>query len=399
MTGYMHRVSAVFLTVSVLLLCCPGRVCGQDIESKKNEKARLEEEISILDRQLSENMTKRSNVLAQLNLVRNKVTARKRLIDSNRDLIYGYTSEIRSAQRQINALQDKLDTLSDYYGRLVLSAYKNRDSRIWYMYILASENLGQAFRRYTYFKNLSAQMNLQADRIKSTKAELEAEKINLNKLKEEAERTSREYESELKQLQKEEKQSADIAAALNRDRKKYERELAAKKRQIESLDREIQRLIAEAMGGAEKSDKKVEIDYKLASEFAANKGKLPWPVTGPVVERFGQNYHPVFKSLKLPFSNGISIAVSEGTRVCAVFDGVVKQIAVMPGYNQCVLVQHGNYFSFYCKLKSTAVKPGDKVRTGDIIGVVDKINGETQLHFQIWQKQTPQNPQIWLRPR
>ena len=118
---------------------------------------------------------------------------------------------------------------------------------------------------------------------------------------------------------------------------------------------------------------------------------------GVIVDRFGQHYHPVFTNVKLPFNNGITIAVSKGAEVQAVFDGIVKQIVVMPGYNQCVLVQHGNYFSFYCKLKSTAVKPGDKVRTGQKIGSVDTINGETQLHFQIWQGSKPQNPETWLR--
>ena len=95
----------------------------------------------------------------------------------------------------------------------------------------------------------------------------------------------------------------------------------------------------------------------------------------------------------------MTIALDKGARVKAVFDGVVKQIVVMPGYNQCVLIQHGNWFSFYCKLQSTSVKAGDKVKTGQVIGVVDTINGDTQLHFQIWQKQTPQNPELWLRKR
>ena len=67
------------------------------------------------------------------------------------------------------------------------------------------------------------------------------------------------------------------------------------------------------------------------------------------------------------------------------------------GERICVLVQHGNYFSFYCKLKSTSVKAGDKVKTGQKIGTVDTINGETKLHFQIWQNQKPQNPELWLR--
>ncbi|MBQ3917513.1 MAG: M23 family metallopeptidase, partial [Bacteroidales bacterium] len=114
-------------------------------------------------------------------------------------------------------------------------------------------------------------------------------------------------------------------------------------------------------------------------------------------DKFGQHYHPVYKNVKLPFNNGIGIALAPGTKVQAVFDGVVKQIVVMPGYNQCVLVQHGTYFSFYCKLSSVNVKSGDKVKTGQVIGTVDTIAGETQLHFQIWNKTTPQNPELWLK--
>ena len=147
------------------------------------------------------------------------------------------------------------------------------------------------------------------------------------------------------------------------------------------------------------SKKPQPIDYKLAESFAANKGKLPWPAEGPVVDKFGQHYHPVFTRLKLPFNNGINIALAKNTEVKAIFDGVVKQIVVMPGYNQCVLVQHGNYFSFYCKLKSTGVKAGDKIKTGQKIGIVDTINGDTQLHLQIWKGQSPQNPELWLRKR
>ncbi|MBO8474057.1 MAG: M23 family metallopeptidase, partial [Bacteroidetes bacterium] len=40
---------------------------------------------------------------------------------------------------------------------------------------------------------------------------------------------------------------------------------------------------------------------------------------------------------------------------------------------------------------------GDKIKTGQTIGEVDTINGETQLHFQIWKNQTPQDPEKWLR--
>ena len=166
-----------------------------------------------------------------------------------------------------------------------------------------------------------------------------------------------------------------------------------------ALNREIERIVAAAMkknsgSGGKKSE---PIDYKLAEEFANNKDKLPWPVDGPVVGRFGKHFHPVFKNLELPPNNGIDIAVAKNADIKSVFKGVVKQVLVMPGYNQCVLIQHGNYFTFYCKLATVAVKTGDKVKTGQAIGTVDTINGQTQLHFQVWQGNKPQNPETWLR--
>ena len=91
------------------------------------------------------------------------------------------------------------------------------------------------------------------------------------------------------------------------------------------------------------------------------------------------------------------MAVARNTPVRAVFDGVVSQIVVIPGYNQCVLVQHGSYFTFYCKLKSVSVKAGDKIKTGTLLGTVDTISGEDQFHFQLWKDRTPQNPEAWLR--
>lgn len=389
-----HRI----LLVVTFALAYAGAASAQDIRQHEERKARLEREIAILDRQLADNADKSEDALSQLTLIRKKISNRKALITESDRQIRLYSDEIYSTQRQINRLQAREDTLTGHYSRLVRSAYRNRDAKIWYMYILASEDLGQAFRRISYFKGLSSEMKEQAVKIRETRADLETERTRLQELKSAAEKVRAQRQSELKSLQQEEGQSAQVVSRLKRNRTRYQKELNAKKRQVEALDREIRRLVEEAMkASSDKKDGGQAIDYRLAGEFSANKGKLPWPAEGPVIDRFGQHYHPVFTRLKLPFNNGITIALSKGTPVKAVFDGVVKQIVVMPGYNQCVLVQHGNYFSFYCKLKTTSVKAGDRVRTGQTIGEVDTINGETQLHFQIWKDQTPQNPELWLR--
>lgn len=374
-------------------------VQGQNVKAQEEKRARLEREIEILDRQLSENASRSSSMLSNLTLIRKKVSNRKALVAESDRQIRQYSDKIYLKQRSINRMQARIDTLSQHYSRLVMSAYKNRDARLWYMYMLASDNLGQAFRRMSYFKNLSSQMNQEARQIKEAKQELEKEKEELQVLKKEAESVKAVRTAELKKLQGEEKQSDKIVRQLQSNRKKYQSQLNAKKKQVDALNREIERLVASAMkGGTSKgASGKTDFDRKLAAEFSKNKGNLPWPADGPVVDRFGQKYHPVYKNLKLPPNNGVDIALAKGTKVRAVFDGVVKQIVVMPGYNKCILVQHGNYFTFYCKLGTASVKAGDKVKAGDLLGTVDMINDQVLLHFQVWQGNKPQNPEHWLR--
>lgn len=389
----------LYFTVLLPVVFFSGQTLeAQDIKVHEQRKAQLEKDIELIDRQLSENESRSRSMLSRLTLLRTQISNRNALISESNRLIRKYADEIYLSQLQINRLDARIDTLTVHFGKLVRSAYRNRDAKVWYMYILASDNLGQAFRRYSYFKNLSSEMKRQAEDISRAKEELEERKAELQALKADAEKVKAGREKELASLQAEKKSSEKVVAQLKRNRSRYEKELAAKRKEINALNRKIEKLIAEAMGTEGKS-KEAEIDYALDAEFSKNKGKLPWPVDGVIVDRFGQHYHPVFTRVKLPFNNGISIAVAKGARVKAVFDGVVKQIVVMPGYNQCVLVQHGNWFSFYCKLQNTTVKAGDKVKTGQTIGSVDTINGDTQLHFQIWQKQTPQNPELWLRKK
>lgn len=371
---------------------------AQNTSAQEERKARLEREIAIIDRQLAENASKSSTMLSDLALIRKKVSNRKALVEESDKEIRRFNDEIYLTQRQINRIQARVDTLTAHYARLVRSAYKNRDARVWYMYMLASDNLGQAFRRFGYFKNLSNQMKNEAQEIRLIKEELELERQKLSQMKKEAEKVKEGRVKELEQLKKDEARADKVVRQLNRDKKKYQQQLASKKKEVDALNREIERIVAAAMKASSgKGSGKTVVDTKLDAQFAKNKGKLPWPADGPVVGRFGKHYHPVYKNLQLPPNNGFDIALGKDTQIRTVFDGVVKQVMVMPGYNQCVMIQHGNYFTLYCKLKSIKVKEGDKVKTSDIIGTIDTINGQTQLHFELWKGEKPQNPEQWLK--
>ena len=387
---------AVLILMAMLLL--PLHSFAQDTRVQESRKAALEREIALIDKQLKENSKKSYNALNSLTLVRKKVVDRKELLaESDRELTR-INAAVKSKKAEIDRIQNRLDTLSAYYSKLISSAYRNRDSRVWYMYILASDNVGQAFRRIGYMRNLSSNLNRQGDKIKAAREELQKETDSLMVMKSQAQSVRNRRAADLASLQSEEKEAAALVSNLQRNKTRYQQQLAAKKKQVDALNREIERIIASAVDGGKSGSKTSKpVDLKLDAEFAKNMGKLPWPATGPVVDHFGQHYHPVFTKVKLPFNNGINIALAKDTEIKSVFNGIVKQIVVMPGYGKCVLVQHGNYFSFYCRLGNVSVKAGDKVSTGDVIGRIDTIDDMTQLHFQIWQGTKPQNPELWLR--
>ena len=381
----------------MMMLAFASAASAQDTRAQEEKKARLEREIAIIDRQLAENASQSSSMLSDLTLIRKNISNRKALVAEADAKVRRINDSIYITQKEINRLQARVDTLTSHYSRLVLSAYKNRDARIWYMYMFASDNLGQAFRRFGYFRNLSTHMKNEARTIRTMQDELAVRKDELAQMKASAEAVKKERVQELEKLRRDEAKADGVVKKLQKDRKKYQNQLAAKKKEVNALNREIARIIASAMTVDSKKKEKKPVDLKLDGEFSKNKGKLPWPADGPVVSGFGKHFHPVYKNLELPPNNGVDIALAKGTQVCSVFDGVVAQVIVMPGYNQCVLVQHGNYFTLYCKMKNLLVVQGDKVKTGQALGTIDTINGQTQLHFEIWKGKNPQNPENWLR--
>ena len=113
-------------------------------------------------------------------------------------------------------------------------------------------------------------------------------------------------------------------------------------------------------------------------------------------ERFGVHNHPVYTNLKLPDNPGITFSTTKGADVYSVFAGEVRKIIVMPGYNQCVLVQHGEYFTLYCKLGKVSVKSGQKIETGTKLGTLETDGNNSTLHFQLWKGTDKQDPEKWL---
>lgn len=399
---YIRHRATFFLTM--LFLAIAASAHGQSVDEHRARIEKIEGEIRLLDNQIRSTSQKQKNTLDELVFIKRKIENREFILKEIDKELKRLESAITLKNSEIRRNERELDTLEKRYGHLVLNTYKNRDTRIWFLYILSSKSIGQGYRRWEYLKDYADAINRQGEEIKSMRKEIIAQKDTLVRLKNNTVATQREREREYETLLAEQKEMERYSKQLASNQNKYRRELASKRNEVEKLNREVERLLAQAIKQQEQKSTDKE-DYpvfaastaQLTADFASNKGKLPWPVdNGVIIEKFGQHYHPLFKGVKLPFNNGINISTSAGKSVKSVFHGVVSRVVIIPGYNQCVLVEHGNYFTFYCKLADVSVKVGDKVGTGDIIGTLAVSNNTSTLHFELWNKTIKQDPELWL---
>ena len=400
-----------------LLLAGNEAFCqNKTIEKKKQEAGKLQDDIKFLDKQISETKKQRQNTLTELKLLNKKVETRKRLIDRLEEDINRQWQEISDKTRKLEIMNAKLDSLRSSYKRMVMKAYRNRDTRKWFMYIIASDNVEQGYRRWSYLKKYSSSLSKLAKDIKEETRKVEAERSELSHMQAEKIKDQHEKTEEYNRLKQDQDKSKAYANTLAKQQKKYTQELQKKKQQADRLNKEIEKLISQAIaserkkaeaaakksGGKTPSTSKTYAETpesaKLSGSFESNRGNLPWPVKrGMIVEGFGEHPHPTIKGVKLPFNNGVNIAAPKGSQVLCVFEGVVKQIIVIPGYSNCVLVEHGKFFTFYCKLGKVSVRNGQKLSQGSVIGTVDSNQESPEIHFELWMGTQKQNPENWLK--
>lgn len=139
----------------------------------------------------------------------------------------------------------------------------------------------------------------------------------------------------------------------------------------------------------------------MSGSFEANKGKMPVPVTGKhsIVSHFGLNSHPDVSNIKIN-NSGIDIETSPGASARAVFDGEVSSVFRVSGYQNVVMLRHGNYLTVYAGIDNLSVKKGDKVKAGQTLGTVyadSDDNGRCVLHFEVRRERTKLNPEEWVK--
>jgi septal ring factor EnvC (AmiA/AmiB activator) len=375
----------------------------QKIKDLENERKVLKNEILEINSLLINNSKKKKNVFNDLESLTYKINKTETLIKLTNDQINLLNFEVEKNEDKIDKLNIEIIAARKDYSDMIFNSYKSRLKENRLMFLLSAENFLQAFKRSQYFEQFSKNRKEMALSIQTKVGTL---KNIIDTLK------TKIYEkdslinfnlSEKKILSNEKKEQNNLIISLRKRESAYKKQINDKQRQASLLDKEIDRLIKEAIKESNKNSSLSTFSLTpeakaLAESFSKNKGKLPWPVErGVIIQKFGLQSHPVVKTTKIK-SNGIVIATTKNANIRSVFNGKVLSILKFKGSNLTVLVQHGNYISVYKNLSKVYVNKGQNVESFDIIGEVFSSNSEskTTLQFSIFNNTTALDPYLWI---
>ena len=375
-----------------------------ELEERRRE---LQQEIRQITNLLFAGKKEKKSVVSAVEDLNYKISVRKNLMRITNQQANLLTREINSNQNEISKRRDKLKILKDDYGNMIVKSYKNRAAENKLMFLLSSSNFQQAYRRLQYIKQYADYQKQQAIIIKQETENLKRLNQDLLRQKKEKQKLVAENKAAKAILDKELKAQQVLISSIQKNLSKFTAQIKSKQKESDKLDREIRKLIREAIAASnKKAGKSTKLatfsltpEQKiLAANFTTNKGKLPWPVASGVVKmRFGTNPSPIDPTIKIK-SNGVRIATNKGEQVRAVFEGTVQGIMTPKNGNNAIMIRHGNYITVYKNLSKFYVSKGEKVSTKQVIGevITNKISGESILSFGIYKDSSIQNPSHWI---
>jgi septal ring factor EnvC (AmiA/AmiB activator) len=388
----------------IVLLCSNSIFSQNNRKQLEKQKEAIQKELEEINALLFKNKKQKASTFTDIENINYKIQRKQEVIKLTNRQINLLNIDLKKNKNQQVDLSKRLKEVKAAYKEMILRSYKSKSGKNKLMFVLSSESFFQAFKRTQYIKQYAAFRRNQANKMLTISDELKLindELIERKKLKETLLTNNRLTQ---KSLEKEKNQANEIAFKLKSQEKKYKKNILAKQKESLKIDKQIDKLIREAIAASNKTKTKSNSfnltpeAIALAKNFELNKGKLPWPVSrGVVIQRFGTQPHPVVKTAKIK-SNGIVIATEKSAKVKTVFKGQVLSVLKFRGSNPTILIQHGNYITAYKNLSKVFVSKGDVLESGQAIGEVftNKTNSQSTVQFSIFKKTTPLNPLFWI---
>ena len=380
----------------ILMFLGINMICNaQSVNELEKQVNKLQSDIKTSQNLLKKTSKNKETTLKEVELLQAQIKKRDDLIKTYEQQLAILNKETKGYKNDVAKLQNELEKNRQEYADLLVIHYRNRNNLNNLLFIFSSEDFNQAIRRMRYIQQFN-------DLLKHKMKEIDVTKTDIKKRIEKNEADKKRIEK-LNEVQKKERDALnkdktalnDKVAKLKKQEKNIKKEIEQKQKETKDLQAKIKKIISEEVT---KNRANASVDTKLSANFEGNKGKLPWPVaSGVVTKKYGNNPHPT-QSKVVVFNNGIDISTEQGSNALCVFDGQVSTV-FNTGSTNVVMVRHGLYFTLYANLDKVYVKSGDKVKTGDKLGLIHTGANDnvTTLHFEVWNDKNNTNPETWLK--
>ncbi len=384
-------------------VCIAGANAQSAAEKLRQSREKTLKEIEYANKLLLETQGKTTKSLNEVNLINHRLKQRRTYLLGLEVELNVLTDAIEENLNDIAEAESEINKIKKMYALMVVNLYKKKSNRYKAMYILASENVNQLYKRIHTVKLYNKYLGTEREKLEKLMIELKKNNEDLAKLKHDKDAVVNKTKKETTIIQQEINEKKRIVQQLKQRQKEIESEIREKEKTARRLESELKKIIDEerrkikAKGGTAflTAEEKV-----LSTDFEKNTGKLPWPTQrGIVTGQYGEHPHPDYKGVMVR-NDGIYISTAAGESARAIFKGVVSKVFSIPGENQTVIIKHGKYYSLYHNLTNVRVKAGQSVSTKESIGNVftDPESRETILYFQIWKETERNDPELWLAP-
>lgn len=414
------------MTSRLLLLLvaffCAGLVPAQNskkVQSLKKQQTTALQNIKNTNQQINKTQKTQLQALHRLEALSTEIAH----INDSIKVLNAEMARTMEQEKQLTAeiadLERSLAAKKESYAKAVRSMTVRRDNRYdALMFILSASSLDQAYRRFRYLQEFSSWRKQEAKEIVKQRDDLNRRRTELLRVRKAQGEVLALRTAASQQLIRQQREQRTLVAGLRKKERTLKQELKKQQQQADALGRRIQEVIeeearkaAEAAAAKKKNSatkpstqagyQMSKDEERLSRNFAQNRGKLPTPLSGRyrIIAHFGTQQHPDLKYVKIN-NQGIDMQTQPGTKARSVFDGVVTSIFVMPGYNTSIIVRHGEYLTIYSNLSTIYVKTGDRVKTGQELGIIysdPEEDNRTVLHFQIRKETTKLDPELWLK--
>jgi murein hydrolase activator len=394
----MRRVLGPALALSLAALLLPvSRVSPQTEPAAKSQSVtefeqrltRINGQIKDLKSRLEVEARKESSILSSLARINlNKSIVERELAAQNVELERG-RAELAAIQANIRTLRAGIDRERVAMERTLVTLYKF--GRVdFFQFLLRARDI-ETYASESKHLSLLARGQDQAvagylaslEELRAAESALESKQADLAAMARAAKLKRQELETEARK-------NATMVQEIRQNRTTYRQTLE----ELSESAEELQRLM----------DKIISQDWVLPAAWVPlyeRRGRLPWPIEGPVITAFGFEKNPNFNTVVM--NKGVEISPAQGkSLILAVHPGKVVYADYFQGYGNLLIVDHGmTYYTLYGHCSEFLAAVGEMVRAGQplaVVGDTGSLKGEC-LYFELRYKTKALDPLQWLKRR